>query len=232
MAIHADPRGKLRNTSEFFKVPRRVRQGCVLGPTLFIILLEYCLHCTATNGIGIKMRCIAKTGLALPRDLLGMEFMACRAENADYLWALGNCPLRLSIWLSKLQEVCGSIGLDVSVSKTTEWLYLSNPNSSETDACCDARKAGPCCVQIKLGDAIIKHTPHFTYLGSVISESGGVKIETEASVGKAFVTLNRHSKIFSSQLRISYKMKYLQSHCPPLTNVHIVLSVQIMCGWI
>jgi hypothetical protein len=107
-----------------------VRQGCVLGPTLFIILLEYCLRCTAIDGIGIKMRCIAKTGLALPLDLLGMEFMACRAENADYKWALGNCPLWLSIWLSKLQEVCVSIGLEFSVSNT-EWLYLSNPNSGK-----------------------------------------------------------------------------------------------------
>ncbi len=53
-------------------------------------------------------------------------------------------------------------------------------------------------MQIKLGDAIIKHTPHITYLGGVISESEGVKIETEARVGKAFATLNRHSKIFSS----------------------------------
>jgi hypothetical protein len=79
------------------------------------------------------MRCVAKKGLALPLDLIGMEFMASRAENADYLWALGDCPLRLSIWLSKLQEVSGSIGLDVSVRKT-EWLYLSNPNLSETDA--------------------------------------------------------------------------------------------------
>jgi hypothetical protein len=58
-------------------------------------------------------------------------------------------------------------------------------------------------------------TGHFTYIGSVISESGGVKIETEARVGKAFATLNRHSKIFSSQLRISYKMKYLQSRVLP-----------------
>jgi hypothetical protein len=156
------------------------------------------------------MRCIAKKGLALPLDLLGI----CRAENADYLWALGDCPLLLSIWLSKLQEVSGSIGLDILVSKT-EWLYLSNPNLSETDACRDARKAGPCCVQIKVGDAIIKHTPHFANLGSMISESGGVKIEIEARVGKAFATLNRHSKIFSSQLRISYKMKYLQSYVLP-----------------
>jgi hypothetical protein len=214
MAIHADPRGKLRNTSEFFKVTRGVRQGCVLGPTLFIILLEYCLRCTGTDGIGIQMQCVAKKGLALPPDLLGMTFMACRAEYADDLWALGDCPVRLSIWLSKLQEVCGSIGLDISVGKT-EWLYLSNPNSCETDACGVARKVGPCCEQIKLGDEVIRHTPQFTYLGSVISESGGVRTETETRVGKAFAALNRHSKIFSSQLRISYKMKYLQSYVLP-----------------
>ncbi len=147
--------------------------------------------------------------------------MACRAENADYLWALGDCPLRLNIWLSKLQEVCGSIGLDVSVSKA-DWLYLSNPNLSETDACRNARKAGPCCMQFKLGDAIINHNPNFTYLGSVIFELGGVKIETEARVGKAFETLNRHSKIFSSKLRISFVF-------PSLTKV---MNVQITCRWI
>jgi hypothetical protein len=79
-------------------------------------------------------------------------------------------------------------------------------------------------VQIKLGDAIIKHTHRFTYLWSVISELGGVKIETEARVGKAFATLNRHSKVFSSQLRISYKMKYLQSY------VHASLTYIAECA--
>ncbi len=140
-----------------------------------------------------------KKGLALPLDLLGMEFMACRAENADYLWALGNCPLRLSIWLSKLQEVCGSIGLDVSVSKT-EWLYLSKPNSSEKQMHVVTQgKLVLAVCRSNWGDAIIKHTLHFTYIGIVISESGGVIIETEDRVGKhlrfstGIVRYSRHS---------------------------------------
>jgi hypothetical protein len=84
----------------------------------------------------------------------------------------------LSIWLSKLQEVCGSIAWTSQLAK----------------------------------------------LWSVISGLRGVKIETEARVGKAFATLNRHSKIFSSQLRISYKMKYLQSY------VHASLTYIAECA--
>jgi hypothetical protein len=39
-AIQQDPKGKICGTDAVFKVMRGVRQGCVLGPTLFIILLE------------------------------------------------------------------------------------------------------------------------------------------------------------------------------------------------
>ncbi len=49
MAIHEDPCGKLCGTTELFRVLRGVRQGCVLGPTLFIILLG--------DSISIKVRC-------------------------------------------------------------------------------------------------------------------------------------------------------------------------------
>ncbi len=41
MAIHEDPRGKVCGAKSAFRVFRGVRQGCVLGPTLFIVLLEF-----------------------------------------------------------------------------------------------------------------------------------------------------------------------------------------------
>ncbi len=53
MAIQTDPREKLQgsNENECFRVTSGVRQGCVLGLTLFIIVLEYCLHLAGTEGI-------------------------------------------------------------------------------------------------------------------------------------------------------------------------------------
>jgi hypothetical protein len=41
MAIPKDPRGKLCGTQEVFKVVRGVRQRCVLGPAVFILLLLF-----------------------------------------------------------------------------------------------------------------------------------------------------------------------------------------------
>jgi Reverse transcriptase (RNA-dependent DNA polymerase) len=42
-AIHENPEGRVAGTAAWFKVARGVRQGCVLGPTLFIVLLDFCL---------------------------------------------------------------------------------------------------------------------------------------------------------------------------------------------
>jgi hypothetical protein len=50
------PEGEIQGSIECFRVARGVRQGCVLGPTLFIIVLEYCLRLTGTEGIGLQFR--------------------------------------------------------------------------------------------------------------------------------------------------------------------------------
>jgi Reverse transcriptase (RNA-dependent DNA polymerase) len=41
MAIHECPRRKVCGSAVWFKVTRGVQQGCVLGPTMFIILLAW-----------------------------------------------------------------------------------------------------------------------------------------------------------------------------------------------
>jgi hypothetical protein len=85
MAIQTDPRGKLQgsNKNKCFRVTRGVRQGCVLGPALFIIVLKYCLHLAGTEGIGLQFRCVDKGGMPLPPDLRNLVFTAGCCIFAD-----------------------------------------------------------------------------------------------------------------------------------------------------
>jgi hypothetical protein len=94
--------------------------------------------------------------------------------------------------LSRLQKITGSIGLDISVEKT-EWLYLHNPDSEEVEQCRRKRSAGGghCCEQVVLDEQCVRHTGSFRYLGSMISEDGGVELETAVRIRAAVVALNR-----------------------------------------
>jgi Reverse transcriptase (RNA-dependent DNA polymerase) len=69
MAIHECPRGKVRGSSVWFKVAQGVRQGCVLGPTMFIILLEFYKRMAGLKDLGIKFACVKKKQISLPADL-------------------------------------------------------------------------------------------------------------------------------------------------------------------
>ena len=46
-AIHEMPSATVRNSDKSFLMARGIRQGCLLGPTLFIILLDYLLEQTS-----------------------------------------------------------------------------------------------------------------------------------------------------------------------------------------
>jgi hypothetical protein len=117
MAIHDDPRGKLHGSSEFFEVERGVRQGCVLGPTLFIIL-EYCLHMADLEDIGIELESILQTMITCPVDLSGVSFRLSRGEFLDNCFLMATCQYKLIKAIERLQKVCASIGLDISATKT------------------------------------------------------------------------------------------------------------------
>ena len=226
MAIHKDPRGKLCGTQEVFRVMRGVRQGCVLGPAVFILLLEFCLRKADLNDIGVWFECVDKRQLPLPPDLRGVRFKVARGEFADDIFLIATCPVALSRALDRLQEICGSIGLDISAAKT-EWMYLNNPSKEELAACDLQRKTQPgvpCCQLITMLGVPIKHSPSFPYLGSILSEQGGVGEETRQRVLKATIVLYRHRNFWDSPLSMSRKIRHLKSHVWP------TLEYAVECG--
>jgi Reverse transcriptase (RNA-dependent DNA polymerase) len=74
MAINECLRGKVRGSSVWFKVAWGVRQGCVLGPTMFIIILEFYKRMAGLKSLGIKFACVKKKQISLPADLSEATF--------------------------------------------------------------------------------------------------------------------------------------------------------------
>ena len=128
MAIHENPQGKVSGSDIWFSVARGIRQGCVLGPTLFIIPCEFAKRQAGLTELGVEFRC-AKKQIELPLDLVGVSFHVGSGEYADDMALINTCAARLTASVNRLQEVCGKIGLNISVRKT-EWIYLHNPNNN------------------------------------------------------------------------------------------------------
>lgn len=219
MAIHKEPKGKVCGTSAWFKVGRGVRQGCVLGPTMFIILLEFCKRMAGLSDLGIRFGCVTKEQVQTPADLSGATFQVGSGEYADDVFLVDTSPASLTAALARLQTVCSGIGLHISVSKT-EWMYLHNPSQDELAGCRAQRsQTAHCCDHIQiLVDGVtrpIKHVSRFRYLGSILSENGGVDEDTRFRVLQAELSLSKYDAIWKSELSMRQKVRFLKTHVFP-----------------
>jgi hypothetical protein len=78
------------------------------------------------------------------------------------------------------------------------------------------RQAGSCYGLIKLDGTPITQSSKFSYLGSILTETGGVSAETVSRVGKAMAALNRSSNFWSSPASVWMKCKVLNTCILPV----------------
>jgi hypothetical protein len=214
-AIHEDPKGKICGTELWFKVARGIRQGCVLGPAMFIILLEYCIRMADLSDLGVEMLVINRKQVSSPADLAGTRFRFVIGLYADDIVLVGTDPASLAAGLERIQAVCGSIGLNISVSKT-EWIYLHNPSSAALELCRSLRSPTVhCCDLITFKGLPLKHKSTFRYLGSTLSENGGVEEDVRFRVLQAQLSLSKYDGIWKSYLKPRQKVRFLKSHVLP-----------------
>ena len=122
VAIHAQPVATVRHTDVNFPMSRGIRQGCMLGPTLFIILLNVVMEKSGCRDvIGVEFVCKDRGVWTCPSDIRDENFWTTDGQYADDAWFLADRPDQLTEALHRLQAVTGPLGLDVSVKKT-EWL--------------------------------------------------------------------------------------------------------------
>ncbi len=82
-AIHKDPKRRASGSDIWFCIAR-IRQGCMLGPTFYSILLEFAKRMAGiTDLLGIKLSCAKGSTIKLPADLVGKRFMLGSFEYAN-----------------------------------------------------------------------------------------------------------------------------------------------------
>ena len=203
-AIHERPSATVRGSEARFEMSRGIRQGCLLGPTLFIILLDVLLEQTGCReSLGVEFVCKSRGAFACPDDLRGTTFRVTDGEYADDIWMIAETPAALTLALEKLQSATGPLGLDVSVKKT-EWLWLSQSEphpwiagdeNGRVEHLSEVERADI----VSLNGQICKRVRSFEYLGSIISEDGGCGQEISDRIAKSVIALGALNSVWENQ---------------------------------
>ena len=171
--------GKL---TEPFSVKTGVRQGCMLSPMIFLIVVDWIMReSTKDNNTGIRW--------TLTSYLEDLDF-------ADDLCLMSQKQQHMQQKTDRLTEEAAKTGLKVNKEKTEVMKINAKQNNP-----------------IMLEGHNLKEVTSFTYLGSVISTTGGADEDIKARINKArhaFVTLRPIWK--SSSLSRKNKLRIFNSN--------------------
>ena len=142
--------GKL---SEEFQVLSGVRQGCLLSPILFLVVLDWVTRTAyASDGKGLQW--------TLMKKLEDLDF-------ADDLALLAHRLQHIQEKMDSLKATAECVGLKISREKTK--LLRLNTNQGA----------------VTIGGESVEEVEEFTYLGSVVSKTGGTDEDIKARIRKA-----------------------------------------------
>lgn len=175
--------------STAFPVAQGVKQGCVLAPTLFALYLTAVLElCPAANDEGIHMKTRSDGGLFNVSRLRASTKVRkiCAAEllYADDSALVAHSPEVLQRMLNKFASAASDLGLTINVKKT-EVMYQPTPFTPYNPP------------NIVLNGNRISDVPHFTYLGSTVSNTNSTDKEVEKRISSAAAAFGRlQSKVW------------------------------------
>jgi hypothetical protein len=145
--------------SEYFDVKTGVKQGALLSPVLFILVLDYVLDRVQTTA-GVD-------GLRI-NDTLNLIDL----DYADDIALLASSFSEMQHLIDSLDNLASRVGLIISSEKTkvmaNETAQLVEPHA-----------------RVQLHGCDLEQVDHFTYLGSVISMDGDGSPEIRTRIAKA-----------------------------------------------
>ena len=176
--------------TEPIEVKTGVRQGCLLLPLLFLVVLDW-VSKNAYEGKHLGLQ------WTLTQHLKDLDY-------ADDLCLLTHQLVDMKEKGERLQETAGQVGLKINIQKTKEMrIDVSQQKSLEPH-----------------GEAV-ERVSEFTYLRSIISETGGTDEDITASIRKAQSTFSMLIPVWKEKcIRLQTKLRIFN------TNVKSVL----LCG--
>ena len=166
-------------TTDFFNINTGVRQGCVLSPFLFLIAIDFVMR-KSMKEVGFGIVWNDQTRLT---DLDFADDIALIAETNESLQNMTN----------KLETEAGKIGLRINAVKTK---IMQTGNASTV-------------VHITTGQRPVEQVPHFTYLGSSLSNDGSIHTDVKHRIGKASAIFQRLQSVWTtSKIRTATKLKF------------------------
>lgn len=194
--------------SESFGVNVGVKQGCVLAPMLFNILLSAitCLfHRVLGHEDGVHVEYRLDGSLFNIRRLQAHTKtkirQICELQYADDCAILAHSPDSMQYALNIISSLYQSFGLQVNTQKTEVMFHLTTPV--------------PAPPSFHINGVPLKSVDHFTYLGSTLSSSSSLDTEIHTRINKASSSFGRlRSRVFENRnLKVSTKVAVYNAVC-------------------
>lgn len=194
--------------SEFFEVNVGVKQGCVLAPVLFNILLSAItrlFHHAMGHEDGVQVEYRLDGNLFNIRRLQAhTKTKTCQISElqyADDCAILAHSPDSMQHALNTISSLYQSFGLQVNIQKTEVISQLTTPTSTRPS--------------FHINGIPLKTVDHFTYLGSSLSSCCSLDTEIHTRINKASSSFGRlRSRVFENRnLKVSTKIAVYNAVC-------------------
>ena len=193
--------------SEFFEVNVGVKQGCVLAPVLFNLLLSAItslFHRALGHEDGVQIQYRLDGSLFNIRRLQAhtriKTCQICELQYADDCAILAHSPESMQYALNTVSALYQSFGLQVNIKKTEVMSQLTTQSSPPS---------------FHINGTPIKTVDHFTYLGSTLSTHCSLDTEIHTRINKASSAFGRlRSRVFENRnLKVSTKVAVYNAVC-------------------
>ena len=173
--------------TEWFEIETGLRQGCILSPILFNMVLDYIMRRLE------KLHHLGRN--STPQNTEDVEY-------ADDACLIAECLVRVMELLEAMAEESGKFGLKINQSKTKLMTITKKESAPPT---------------IKLEEKVIEVVRKFVYLGSEMKAEGGADSEIKRRIALAGSTFNKLQKIMKRHdVKLEIKLRILNSCVIPV----------------